>query len=225
MLGCPINYWGDYGNVFDDGLDACLNGEKMEYARDMLMGKRAAKEGIPCTTCKVYDRVKKDRSWITEKDVEKVYRPGRRYILFENKILGERGAIRLVAFISRMKESFRQIRNTLKRGRWDIRLRADASVLSDQSHPLSLPLPLDEDKKWKPYFLFRGPTKAIRDFSCHVSVLVNGCSPHPPHAHKEEEILIMLSGEADLLLPLYPGDNGHGRLPLKPGECVYYPPA
>ncbi len=224
MLGCPINYWGDYGNVFDDGLDACLNGEKMEYARDMLMGKRAAKEGIPCTTCKVYDRVKKDRSWITEKDVEKVYRPGRRYILFENKILGERGAIRLVAFISRMKESFRQIRNTLKRGRWDIRLRADASVLSDQSHPLSLPLPLDEDKKWKPYFLFRGPTKAIRDFSCHVSVLVNGCSPHPPHAHKEEEILIMLSGEADLLLPLYPGDNGQGRLPLKPGECVYYPP-
>jgi MoaA/NifB/PqqE/SkfB family radical SAM enzyme/quercetin dioxygenase-like cupin family protein len=225
MLGCPINYWGDYGNVFEEGLDACLNGEKMQYARDMLMGKREAKEGIPCTTCKVYRRIKKDQAWVTEKDVETVYRSGRRYIMFENKILGERGTVRLVTFVSRLREFFRQIRKALKQGRFDIRLQTEARALPNQGYPLSIPLPLDdEDNKWKPHPLFRGPTKGIRDFSCHVSVLVNGYSPHPPHTHKEEEILIMLSGEADLLLPLYPGENGHGRLPLKPGEVVYYPP-
>jgi MoaA/NifB/PqqE/SkfB family radical SAM enzyme/uncharacterized RmlC-like cupin family protein len=225
ILGCPINYWGDYGNVFNDGLDACLNGEKMNYARDMLMGKREAREGIPCTTCKVYQRIKKDQAWVTERDVEKVYRTGRRYIMFENKILGEKGAIRLVAFIKRLKELFWKIRNALKQGRFDIRLQNDASVLPGQSYPLSIPLPLDdEDKKWRQHFLFRAPTRGIQDFSCHASVLVNGCSPHPPHTHKEEEILIMLSGEADLLLPLYQGDNGHGRLPLRPGEFVFYPP-
>jgi MoaA/NifB/PqqE/SkfB family radical SAM enzyme/mannose-6-phosphate isomerase-like protein (cupin superfamily) len=225
MLGCPINYWGDYGNVFDEGLDACLNGEKMEYARDMLMGKREPKEGIPCTSCKVYDRIKKDQTWVTEKDVEKAYRPGRRYILFENKIFGEKGAARLVALIKRLKESWPQIRDSVGRERSDIHLAAGASILPNQTYPVSLPLPLeDEEKRWNQHFLFRGPTKHIRDFSCHVSVLISGCSPHPPHAHKEEEILIMLSGEADLLLPRNPGVGGNGRMPLKPGELVYYPP-
>jgi MoaA/NifB/PqqE/SkfB family radical SAM enzyme len=103
MLGCPINYWGDYGNVFDAGLDACLNGEKMSYARAMLMGRREARQGIPCTTCKVYDRVKKAGTWITEKDVESAYRYGRTYIMFENKILGSRGAAPLIALLRRLK--------------------------------------------------------------------------------------------------------------------------
>jgi MoaA/NifB/PqqE/SkfB family radical SAM enzyme len=104
MLGCPINYWGDYGNVFHEGLDTCLNGEKMDYARAMLMGKRAAREDIPCTTCKVYDRIKNARAWVSEKDVEKVYRCGRKYIMFENKILGPTGAVRLMALISQLKK-------------------------------------------------------------------------------------------------------------------------
>jgi MoaA/NifB/PqqE/SkfB family radical SAM enzyme len=102
MLGCPINYWGDYGNVFEDGLDACLNGEKMTYARAMLMGRREARDGIPCASCKVYDRVKKARTWVTEKDVVDVYRYGRKYIMFENKILGARGGARLMAILARL---------------------------------------------------------------------------------------------------------------------------
>ena len=99
ILGCPINYWEDYGNVFDHGMEAVLNGEKMSYARAMLMGKREAREGIPCTTCKVYARIKKERAWVTEEDVMPTYRPGRMRILLEEKILGEKTAARLIGWL------------------------------------------------------------------------------------------------------------------------------
>ena len=217
ILGCPINYWGDYGNVFDKGLDACLNSEKMSYARDMLMGKKEAKEGIPCTTCKVYSGIKKEQAWVTEKDLEAMHRYGRKYIMFENKILGKEGTALLLGFIKELKKVLWQVRN------FKIFSPTRASILPNQGYPLSTPLPLNE-KKWKPFFIFRGRTKGIRDFSCHVSALVPGHCPHPPHTHIEEEILIMLNGEADLFLPLYQGDEGKGRLHLKPGEFVYYPP-
>ncbi len=229
MLGCPINYWGDYGNVLDKGLDPILNGEKMKHARDMLMGKREAKEDVPCTTCKVYHRLKKDQAWVTEKDVEPKYRPGRRHIMFENKILGEKGTAQLLTFLDRLEKIGWQIRNALKQRRFDVRRLSeiftpqDPRALPNQGYPMPLPLTLDEKKLWKPYFLFRGLTKGIEDFSCHVSVLVNGHCPHPPHTHKEEEILMMLAGEADLQLPLYHDPEGHQRLRLKPGEFVYYP--
>ena len=51
MLGCCVNYWGDFGgNVFRDGLLATINGDKMRYARDMLLGHRSARDDIPCAT-------------------------------------------------------------------------------------------------------------------------------------------------------------------------------
>ena len=37
--------------------------------------------------------------------------------------------------------------------------------------------------------------------SCHASVLAPGKSPHPPHIHDEEELLIPLRGEVELVLP------------------------
>jgi MoaA/NifB/PqqE/SkfB family radical SAM enzyme len=103
MLGCPINYWGDYGNVFDKNLDACLNGEKMSYARGMLMGKQEAREGIPCTTCNVYQRLKHSQSWVLEKDVEASHQTSRLYNMFENKILGEKHTRRLSVLIEKIK--------------------------------------------------------------------------------------------------------------------------
>jgi hypothetical protein len=42
----------------------------------------------------------------------------------------------------------------------------------------------------------------------HVSSLAHGKMPHPPHTHREEEILIMLSGAADLILPQVKGPHG-----------------
>jgi len=54
-------------------------------------------------------------------------------------------------------------------------------------------------------------------------VLVNGHCPHPPHRHPEEELLIMLAGEADLILPRGASTGGPGEVRLKSGEFVYYP--
>lgn len=46
VLGCGHNYWGEFGgNAFQDGLLTTINSERMNYARDMLMGNKPAREG------------------------------------------------------------------------------------------------------------------------------------------------------------------------------------
>lgn len=55
LLGCCINKWGDFGNVFESGLRACLKSEKYNYAKKMLLGKVPAREDIPCTRCGIYN--------------------------------------------------------------------------------------------------------------------------------------------------------------------------
>jgi uncharacterized cupin superfamily protein len=54
-------------------------------------------------------------------------------------------------------------------------------------------------------------------------VLKQGHSPHLPHTHEEEEILLLLWGEVDLILPDRQKSKGNQRMRLKPGEFVYYP--
>lgn len=87
----------------------------------------------------------------------------------------------------------------------------------------SLNLPLEEDTTtgWRPYPIFRGPTACLKDLSCHVSVLSPDKSPHPPHAHDEEELLVVLTGEAELVLV----DSAQTERIEKvwPGKFAYYP--
>lgn len=64
LLGCTINHWGDFGNVFSDGLTACLTGEKMTNAKNMLTGITDANPDIPCANCTVYHTRKQHRSWV-----------------------------------------------------------------------------------------------------------------------------------------------------------------
>lgn len=55
ILGCSRNFWGDFGgNAFSDGLLSSINNERMTYARAMLLGNRAPRADIPCTTCSMY---------------------------------------------------------------------------------------------------------------------------------------------------------------------------
>jgi quercetin dioxygenase-like cupin family protein len=63
----------------------------------------------------------------------------------------------------------------------------------------------------------------LRSLSCHTSVLIQNHCPHPPHQHKEEEILLLLTGEVDLILPDWQFSDGARRKRLQPGELVYYP--
>lgn len=88
-----------------------------------------------------------------------------------------------------------------------------------------LDLPLSEDAKtgWAAYPLARGRTLCTDDMAFHVSVLSPGVTPHMPHSHAEEELLVMLSGEADLVrVPddILPGEQRHR---LRAGSMVYYP--
>jgi MoaA/NifB/PqqE/SkfB family radical SAM enzyme len=64
VLGCCVNYWGDYGNAFKEDLKGILNNEKMNYARAMLLGKKEAREDIPCAKCFWYKEMKKSNTWL-----------------------------------------------------------------------------------------------------------------------------------------------------------------
>ena len=78
-------------------------------------------------------------------------------------------------------------------------------------------------EKWRPYPVFSGQTRTHDDMACHYSLLSPGHSPHPPHTHVEEEILIILKGEADILIADGPQPDGARVERLHPGSFVYYP--
>jgi quercetin dioxygenase-like cupin family protein len=76
---------------------------------------------------------------------------------------------------------------------------------------------------WVPYHLFQGSTALLTEMESHASVLSPGCSAHPPHCHVQEELLIVLSGEAEILIGEGPDPNGARVERLRPGSFVYYP--
>ena len=69
LLGCCINTWGSFGNVFVSGLEAGLNSEKIDYARQMLQGKKRVRSDIPCASCTKYLDIKKHKAWVRDAEV------------------------------------------------------------------------------------------------------------------------------------------------------------
>ena len=114
-----------------------------------------------------------------------------------------------------------------------VAVNADEPVpqLTSCVYPLRVPLPLDkdplgqdplsQDKVWRQNPIFTGSTADLRFLSCHASVLATNQCPHPPHTHREEELLLLLDGEADLILPDAALDDRRKR--LRCGQFVYYP--
>lgn len=92
-------------------------------------------------------------------------------------------------------------------------------ALACRVDPIRLPLPPAENGAWKPYPIFHGSTAGVRSLSCHVSVLHPDCVPHLPHRHPEEEVLLLLAGEVEPILPDIAGFDGR----LRSGDLVYYP--
>lgn len=75
VLGCSSNYWGDFGgNAFKDGLLNSLNNEKINYARDMLLGKKVARADIPCSTCFRYLNMISEGRWLKIRSVSLSHR-------------------------------------------------------------------------------------------------------------------------------------------------------
>lgn len=42
--------------------------------------------------------------------------------------------------------------------------------------------------------VFDAPTPTLADFECHITTLNPGESPHPPHQHPDEEVIIVKEG-------------------------------
>ena len=95
--------------------------------------------------------------------------------------------------------------------------------LRSQLHRLALPLVPGTGDGWEPFHLFRGSTRCVGDLGCHISALDPSVTPHPPHEHTEEEILIVMSGEVDLVLPEQEAITGNLRQRLVAGDLAYYP--
>lgn len=96
--------------------------------------------------------------------------------------------------------------------------------LASAVYQLTLPLPGDLENDWTPQPLFSGSSQAASILGCHASALVPQGCPHPPHTHCEEELLVLLSGELDLIVP--DGNDPHKtkRTRLAPQQALFYPP-
>lgn len=61
IWGCCRNCWQAFdGNAFDDGLEAVLNSEQMQYARRMLTDGVEPRADVPCTACSIYKTMRRD---------------------------------------------------------------------------------------------------------------------------------------------------------------------
>ncbi len=54
LLGCCMNTFSDYGNVFETGLSECMQSERYRYTKDLLLGKVPPRDDIPCLKCSIY---------------------------------------------------------------------------------------------------------------------------------------------------------------------------
>jgi len=95
--------------------------------------------------------------------------------------------------------------------------------LTTAVHSFDLPLGETPAEPWRPVPAFRGPTATVAEMSCHASVLDGGHSPHPPHAHEEEEILVPIHGQVQLVIASSENDPEPRTERAQPGSFVYYP--
>ncbi len=220
VLGCCVNFWDDYGNAFIDGLTECLNGTKINAARKALMGEGDGGETIPCLRCKAYARMKEKNSWITREETAERYYKSRKRIMLENKIFGKKLTDRLV----KLKTKIASGKNAdFGPSSSKSAEKKKSTKLSTGVYPLTIPLETDSKRGWKPFRIFRGPTTSLIELESHASALIKDRSPHFPHEHKGEELLLLLSGEVDLIFPDKDDSGQNRRRRLKAGEFVYYP--
>jgi len=61
LLGCCINRWGDFGNVFSSSLVSVLRSSRYRYAKKMLLGEVPPDKSIPCFYCPTYKRLQSEK--------------------------------------------------------------------------------------------------------------------------------------------------------------------
>ena len=61
---------------------------------------------------------------------------------------------------------------------------------------------------------FRAPTATLDELECHATTLAPGASPHPPHPHADEELIVVKEGTVEALV------NGQSRR-VGPGSVIF----
>lgn len=106
-------------------------------------------------------------------------------------------------------------------------LRAPAANFILPSHPhwvQKLDFPSKQDKPWAIFTIFDGPTTRLAMLDCHLSVLQPGVTPHPPHQHLEEEILMPLSGPLAVIRASGANASDQTVEMAAPGQMIYHAP-
>jgi (S)-ureidoglycine aminohydrolase len=83
------------------------------------------------------------------------------------------------------------------------------SVLMDWPEPAATPTDKGERRQF-----FNRPTSLFDKFDMHVTTLRNGEVSHPPHTHRQEEIIIIKEGNVTMQI----GDKFY---PAKPGDLIF----
>ncbi|MBI4789687.1 MAG: cupin domain-containing protein [Chloroflexi bacterium] len=87
----------------------------------------------------------------------------------------------------------------------------------------SFPPPPDYVRNgWTISYPFRGALGNFPHVASHISQLTRGASPHPPHQHSEEEVIVVLSGEIAILTADTPDGVITESQRLGPGSFVYH---
>ena len=61
---------------------------------------------------------------------------------------------------------------------------------------------------------FQAPTATLDELECHVTTLNPGETPHPPHKHPDEELMVVKEGTVEVL------NNGEMKR-LGPGSVIF----
>ncbi|MBV9405991.1 MAG: cupin domain-containing protein [Acidobacteriaceae bacterium] len=74
----------------------------------------------------------------------------------------------------------------------------------------------------KGWAVFNGVTTRGMHMSVHISELAPGQSPHPPHQHANEEIIMLTQGTVEVEFNGRVGELGYGeKSTIGPGSVVY----
>lgn len=107
--------------------------------------------------------------------------------------------------------------------RWQQKVRRFLGYWVDEwTHPLSFPTQLSANKRHS-YQIFLGATPNLSSLDCHFTLLAEGETPHPPHVHDDEEIIIPLQGKVDILRAATPDSTETTDERVGYGRLVYHP--
>ena len=110
----------------------------------------------------------------------------------------------------------------IRAGLRDIVSSLEAAAAAPRTWDARLDLTPDSEAAFALHTLFMAPTPTMRMLDVHLSILPMGASPHGIHRHEEEELIIPLSGEAEIIRPAA-GDAGEETFETAaPGQIVYH---